>query len=119
MLNGILLVAHILTVKCSGLVTRSWVSSTTLSTPLTTARSFVKVRGGSRAAAAVAVAAAGNVAGNHHHYDIVVIGGGSGGIACAREASKLGKSVAVIDYVKPSPHGTSWRIGGTCVNVRK
>eukprot|EP00613_Pedinella_sp_CCMP2098_P073361 CAMPEP_0171908950 /NCGR_PEP_ID=MMETSP0993-20121228/8338_1 /TAXON_ID=483369 /ORGANISM="non described non described, Strain CCMP2098" /LENGTH=239 /DNA_ID=CAMNT_0012541759 /DNA_START=50 /DNA_END=766 /DNA_ORIENTATION=- len=54
---------------------------------------------------------------NNQHYDLVVIGGGSGGIACAREAARLGAKVAVLDYVKPSPHGTTWGLGGTCVNV--
>lgn len=39
-------------------------------------------------------------------YDIVVIGGGSGGLACAKEAKRLGvEKVAVLDFVKPSPHG--------------
>jgi len=28
-----------------------------------------------------------------------------------------GKDVAIIDFVKPSPLGTKWDIGGTCVNV--
>jgi thioredoxin/glutathione reductase (selenoprotein) len=50
-------------------------------------------------------------------YDLVVIGGGSGGLACAKEAAKLGVKVASLDYVKPSPHGTKWGLGGTCVNV--
>lgn len=50
-------------------------------------------------------------------YDLVVIGGGSGGLACSREAAKLGKKVAVLDYVRPSPHGSKWGLGGTCVNV--
>eukprot|EP01097_Dermamoeba_algensis_P007424 TRINITY_DN4682_c0_g1_i1.p1 TRINITY_DN4682_c0_g1~~TRINITY_DN4682_c0_g1_i1.p1 ORF type:complete len:559 (-),score=157.55 TRINITY_DN4682_c0_g1_i1:309-1892(-) len=56
-------------------------------------------------------------------YDLIVIGGGSGGIACAKEAGLLlgkkdGKErVAVFDFVVPSPPGTTWRIGGTCVNV--
>lgn len=50
-------------------------------------------------------------------YDIVVIGGGSGGLACAKEAKLLGAKVAVLDYVKPSPHGSKWGLGGTCVNV--
>ena len=40
-------------------------------------------------------------------YDLVVIGGGSGGLAAAKEARKLGKKVAVLDYVKPSPKGAS------------
>ena len=27
------------------------------------------------------------------------------------------RQVAVLDYVTPSPHGTVWGLGGTCVNV--
>ncbi|KAL3268415.1 hypothetical protein HHI36_007528 [Cryptolaemus montrouzieri] len=50
-------------------------------------------------------------------YDLVVIGGGSGGLAAAKEASNLGARVAVLDYVTPSPRGTKWGLGGTCVNV--
>lgn len=50
-------------------------------------------------------------------YDIVVIGGGSGGLAASKEAARLGKKVAVCDFVKPSPSGTTWGLGGTCVNV--
>lgn len=52
-----------------------------------------------------------------YDYDLVVIGGGSGGLACSKEAAKYGKKVCVLDYVKPSPAGTSWGLGGTCVNV--
>ncbi|XP_069673437.1 thioredoxin reductase 1, mitochondrial isoform X2 [Periplaneta americana] len=51
------------------------------------------------------------------HYDLVVIGGGSGGLACAKEAVQHGAKVAVLDYVTPSPRGTVWGLGGTCVNV--
>jgi len=51
------------------------------------------------------------------HYDLLVIGGGSGGLAASKEAGKLGKKVAVCDFVKPSPAGTTWGLGGTCVNV--
>eukprot|EP00825_Cyclidium_porcatum_P022607 TRINITY_DN2487_c0_g2_i2.p1 TRINITY_DN2487_c0_g2~~TRINITY_DN2487_c0_g2_i2.p1 ORF type:complete len:411 (-),score=79.25 TRINITY_DN2487_c0_g2_i2:627-1859(-) len=50
-------------------------------------------------------------------YDLFVIGGGSGGMSAAHEAKKLGARVAVADFVKPSPIGTKWGIGGTCVNV--
>ncbi|KAL1521954.1 hypothetical protein AB1Y20_021600 [Prymnesium parvum] len=51
------------------------------------------------------------------HYDLLVIGGGSGGLACSKAAAKLGKKVAVCDFVQPSPLGTTWGLGGTCVNV--
>lgn len=50
-------------------------------------------------------------------YDLLVIGGGSGGLAAAKEAVELGAKVAVLDYVTPSPRGTTWGVGGTCVNV--
>ncbi|KAL0129268.1 hypothetical protein PUN28_004161 [Cardiocondyla obscurior] len=50
-------------------------------------------------------------------YDLLVIGGGSGGLAAAKEAVNLGAKVAVLDYVSPSPIGTTWGLGGTCVNV--
>ncbi|CAD6191281.1 unnamed protein product [Caenorhabditis auriculariae] len=52
-----------------------------------------------------------------HSYDLIVIGGGSGGLAAAKEAARLGKKVACLDFVKPSPVGTTWGLGGTCVNV--
>lgn len=52
-----------------------------------------------------------------YEYDLFVIGGGSGGIAAARAAAGLGKKVALADYVIPTPSGTKWGIGGTCVNV--
>lgn len=55
---------------------------------------------------------------NHEfEYDLVVIGGGSGGLSTAREAAKLGAKVACLDFVKPTPVGSTWGIGGTCVNV--
>ncbi|CAG9859606.1 unnamed protein product [Phyllotreta striolata] len=50
-------------------------------------------------------------------YDLIVIGGGSGGLAAAKEASNLGAKVCVLDYVTPSPRGSKWGLGGTCVNV--
>lgn len=52
-----------------------------------------------------------------YDYDLFVIGGGSGGISAARHAATLGKKVALADFVKPTPKGTTWGIGGTCVNV--
>lgn len=51
------------------------------------------------------------------HYDLIVIGGGSGGLACSKRAVAYGKKVAVLDFVKPSPMGSQWGLGGTCVNV--
>jgi len=50
-------------------------------------------------------------------YDLIVIGGGSGGMSCAKEASVNGAKVALFDFVKPSTQGTTWGLGGTCVNV--
>ncbi|XP_048467709.1 thioredoxin reductase 2, tandem duplicate 2 [Rhincodon typus] len=52
-----------------------------------------------------------------YEYDLLVIGGGSGGLACSKEAAQYGRKVAVLDFVKPSPKGTTWGLGGTCVNV--
>ena len=51
------------------------------------------------------------------HFDLLVIGGGSGGLAASKAAAQLGKRVAVCDYVTPSPQGSKWGLGGTCVNV--
>lgn len=51
--------------------------------------------------------------GHAYDYDLVVIGGGSGGLACAKEAAALGARVALLDFVKPSPAGSSWGLGGT------
>ncbi|KAF0990015.1 hypothetical protein HZS_4577 [Henneguya salminicola] len=31
--------------------------------------------------------------------------------------AESGKNVALFDYVVPSPMGTKWGLGGTCVNV--
>lgn len=50
-------------------------------------------------------------------FDLVVIGGGSGGVACSKAAAVLGARVAMLDFVAPSPQGTTWGVGGTCVNV--
>ncbi|XP_017122876.1 thioredoxin reductase 2, mitochondrial [Drosophila elegans] len=53
----------------------------------------------------------------HYDYDLVVLGGGSAGLACAKEAADCGARVLCFDFVKPTPAGTRWGIGGTCVNV--
>lgn len=50
-------------------------------------------------------------------YDLFVIGGGSGGLSASKQAASLGKKVALADFVKPTPVGTKWGLGGTCVNV--
>jgi len=52
-----------------------------------------------------------------YDYDLIVLGGGSGGLAASKEAAKYGKKVAVFDFVTPSPMGSKWGLGGTCVNV--
>lgn len=54
---------------------------------------------------------------DNFNYDLLVIGGGSGGLAISQEAAKFGVKVGVFDFVKPSPVGTTWGLGGTCVNV--
>ncbi|XP_021105972.1 uncharacterized protein LOC101701885 [Heterocephalus glaber] len=41
-------------------------------------------------------------------YDLIVIGGGSSGLSCAKEAANLGKKVMVLDFVVPSPRGSTW-----------
>ena len=46
-------------------------------------------------------------------WDLLVIGAGSGGLATAKRAAKHGAKVAICDFVKPSPQGTTWGIGGT------
>ncbi|KAG8128101.1 putative Thioredoxin reductase 3-like protein [Naja naja] len=43
-----------------------------------------------------------------YDYDLIIIGGGSGGLACSKEAATLGKKVMVLDYVVPTPLGTTW-----------
>lgn len=52
-----------------------------------------------------------------YDYDLFIIGGGSGGISSARWAAEAGYKVALADFVKPSPIGSTWGLGGTCVNV--
>ena len=50
-------------------------------------------------------------------YDVFVIGGGSGGLAASKAAGALNVKVGLANFVRPSPKGTSWGLGGTCVNV--
>lgn len=52
-----------------------------------------------------------------YDYDFFVIGGGSGGLAAAKTAGEMKIKTGVADFVKPSPAGTTWGLGGTCVNV--
>jgi succinate dehydrogenase/fumarate reductase flavoprotein subunit len=46
-------------------------------------------------------------------FDLFVIGGGSGGLASSRAAASYGVKVGLADFVKPSPAGTKWGLGGT------
>lgn len=73
--------------------------------------------GGALRQPSVSHAAAASADAGTFDYDLLVIGGGSGGLACAKEAAKLGANVCLCDFVKPSPQGTRWGLGGTCVNV--
>lgn len=50
-------------------------------------------------------------------FDFFVIGGGSGGLAASKEAALYGAKVGLADFVDPTPIGTKWGLGGTCVNV--
>ena len=52
-----------------------------------------------------------------YEFDFFVIGGGSGGLAAAKAAASLGAKVGLADFVQPSPAGTTYGLGGTCVNV--
>ena len=62
-----------------------------------------------------------------YDYEVIVIGGGSGGMAASKAAADLltpdglaqgmDPKVCCLDFVKPSPPGTKWGFGGTCVNV--
>lgn len=54
---------------------------------------------------------------DNYDYDLFVIGGGSGGMSTAKAAAALGARVALADFVKPSTQGTTWGLGGTCVNA--
>ena len=38
-------------------------------------------------------------------------------MAAAKEAAHCGAKVVLFDYVRPSPKGSKWGLGGTCVNV--
>ena len=34
----------------------------------------------------------------------------------SKKAAKLGAKVALANYVKPSPHGSAWGLGGSSIN---
>lgn len=57
------------------------------------------------------------VSSSSYMYDFFVIGGGSGGLSASKEAAYLGAKVGLADFVRPTPNGTKWGLGGTCVNV--
>lgn len=38
-------------------------------------------------------------------------------MASANKANQLGLNTVIFDFVEPSPRGTKWGLGGTCVNV--
>ncbi|XP_022201886.2 probable glutathione reductase 2 [Nilaparvata lugens] len=50
-------------------------------------------------------------------YDVIVIGSGIGGRSAAIEAQKHRLSVAVFDYVRRTPCGNSWLVGGNSINA--
>ena len=52
-----------------------------------------------------------------YDYDYAVIGGGSAGLSSAKAAAAAGAKTVVFDYVEKTIHGSSWGLGGTCVNV--
>lgn len=52
-----------------------------------------------------------------YDFDLLIVGCGAGGMRAAKEAAVLGQRVAVVDFATPSPRGTTWGCGGTCVNV--
>lgn len=84
---------------------------------LTWCRSFASPAKDSATEVAACMKDDGHCSTHEYDYDLVVIGGGSGGMAAAKEAADLGAKVACLDFVKPSPAGTTWGLGGTCVNV--
>lgn len=50
-------------------------------------------------------------------FDIAIVGGGSGGLSIAKQMSGGSAKIVVFDFVKPSPKGSVWGLGGTCTNV--
>jgi len=57
------------------------------------------------------------VKGGNGEYDLIIIGGGTAGLSAAFEASNYDIKIAVFDFIKPTPNGTTWGLGGTCINV--
>jgi len=81
------------------------------------ARGVLGDGGGGEAAASAEMLDDGFAKDHGYDYDVVVIGGGSGGLSCSKRCAANGAKVACLDFVKPSPAGSAWGLGGTCVNV--
>ena len=79
--------------------------------------SFVVICSAPKAAYGIKRPAASTSASIPSEYDLIILGGGSGGLALSKEASSFGQKVLLMDYVETTPHGSSWGLGGTCVNV--
>ena len=51
---------------------------------------------------------------NRKHYDVIIIGAGSAGLMCAREASKRGRHVLVVDHADKAGKKILISGGGHC-----